>query len=172
MHGRTTSNFLSTIRLSNRADRPARVSNHIVCHAGLVSIRFPRHWLHRSRRPISGTKIVGARASTFTSALCSQVWQVAITARTPFLRMLDRVIGAPGFSRAAIRQPVVGPAVQALPQARSNFASNPAQTDAPRARLIGIEGIAVSLSNTGTNHVLVLDRSSNSSIASVSSAFI
>ena len=25
------------------------LGGHIVCHAGLVSIRFPPHWLHRSR---------------------------------------------------------------------------------------------------------------------------
>jgi hypothetical protein len=46
--------------------------------------------------------------------------------------MFSNVMGGPGFSRATIRQrSVVGPPVQALPQAPSNFASKPAQTFAP-----------------------------------------
>jgi hypothetical protein len=44
----------------------------LVCQAGLVSICVPPHWLHRSRRPASGTTIVSGNVSTFTSALCPQ----------------------------------------------------------------------------------------------------
>jgi hypothetical protein len=84
-----------------------------VCHAGLVSILFPPHWLHRRHRPTSGTmivsgkastftSIVSGKASTFTSALCPQARQAAITARTPFLRMFPKVMGGPGFSRATM----------------------------------------------------------------------
>jgi hypothetical protein len=80
----------------------ARLFIYLVCHAGRVSIRFPPHWLRRSRRPASGSKIVAAKTSTFTSALCPQAWHVAISARTPFRRMLPKVMGGPGFSRAAI----------------------------------------------------------------------
>ena len=54
-------------RAENPPGRQGRLSGHIVCHAGLVSIRFPPHWLHRSRRPASGTMIVSGNASTFTS---------------------------------------------------------------------------------------------------------
>jgi hypothetical protein len=48
------------------------------CHAGLVSIRFPPHWPHRSLRPVSGMKIVSGKASTFTSTSYPQAWQLAI----------------------------------------------------------------------------------------------
>jgi hypothetical protein len=34
--------------------------------------------------------------------LCPQAWQLAITARTPFLRMLAKVIGGPCFARGPI----------------------------------------------------------------------
>jgi hypothetical protein len=67
-----------------------------VCHAGRVSIFFPPHALHLSRRPTSGTNVVSGKASTFTSALCPQA-HVAMTARTPFARMLARDIGGPKF---------------------------------------------------------------------------
>ena len=53
-------------------------------HAGGVSIPFLPHSLQRKRRPTSGTMIVPARASTFTSATCPQASHLAITACTPF----------------------------------------------------------------------------------------
>jgi hypothetical protein len=49
-----------------------RPAPHAVCQAGRVSIRFPPHLLHLSRRPVSGTAIDSRYASTFTSALCPQ----------------------------------------------------------------------------------------------------
>jgi hypothetical protein len=68
-----------------------------VCHAGRVATFFDPHLLHRSRWPTFGTKVVSGRASTLTSADRLQVWQVAITARTPFSRMFRSDIGGPGL---------------------------------------------------------------------------
>jgi hypothetical protein len=48
-----------------------------------------------------GTVTVSGRASTLTSASRLQASQVAVTARTPFSRMLARVIGGPGLLRMA-----------------------------------------------------------------------
>jgi hypothetical protein len=73
-----------------------------VCHAGRVEIVLPPQWLQRSRRPASGTVRVSGKASTLTSADRPQLAQVAVTARTPFKRMLARVIGGPGFERVVI----------------------------------------------------------------------
>jgi hypothetical protein len=64
--------------------------------------RFPQHWVNRSRRPASGTTIVSGNASTFTSALCPHASHVAITARSPFARMLARVMGSPCLLCATI----------------------------------------------------------------------
>ena len=73
---------------------------------------------------VSGTIIVSADAPTFTSALCPQDSHVAITKRTPFLRMFARVMSD---SNGAFTQ-----TIPQLPQARSNLASNPVHTDSPR----------------------------------------
>jgi hypothetical protein len=72
------------------------------CHAGRVSIRFPPHPLQRKRRPASGTMIVPASTSTFTSAACPQASHLAITTLTPFCRMLANVIGGPTFLPRAL----------------------------------------------------------------------
>jgi hypothetical protein len=61
---------------------PTRRSPHASSAAS--QIPFPPHSLQRKRRPTSGTMIVPARASTFTSATCPQASHLAITACTPF----------------------------------------------------------------------------------------
>jgi hypothetical protein len=68
-----------------------------VCRAGRVEIRFPPHEFHRRRWAALGTVALYGSASTLTSALCRQASHVAITARTPFERMLARVIGGPNL---------------------------------------------------------------------------
>jgi hypothetical protein len=68
-----------------------------VCQAGRVLTRLLPHWLHRNRRPASGTATVSESWSTTTSALWPQSSQVAVTACTPFLRMLPSVIGGPVY---------------------------------------------------------------------------
>ena len=80
-------------------DSLARHDVGAVCHAGRVDIVLPPHWLHRRPRPALGTVTVSGRASTLTSADRLQFSHVAITARTPFCRLLASVIGDPGLER-------------------------------------------------------------------------
>ena len=54
---------------------------------------LPPQLPQRKRAPASGTVRVSGSASTLTSAWWAQAWQVAVTERTPFKRMLARVIG-------------------------------------------------------------------------------
>ena len=64
---------------------------------------FPPQLLHRRRLPVSGTVRVSGRRSTLTSADRPQLAQVAVTARTPFWRMLASNMGGPGLERMSGR---------------------------------------------------------------------
>jgi hypothetical protein len=81
---------------SRKSGTPAR---RAVCQAGRVLICFPPHALHRRRWPAVGTVTLSGRTSTTTSAERPQASQVAVTGRTPFWRMLARVMGGPGLLR-------------------------------------------------------------------------
>jgi hypothetical protein len=54
---------------------------------------LPPQLLHRRRLPVSGTVRVSGSRSTLTSAERPQLAHEAVTLRTPFWRMLARVIG-------------------------------------------------------------------------------
>ena len=69
------------------------------CQAGVVSILFPPHCEQTIRCPTFGTNASAGRLSFTTSAFWRHARQVAITACTPFSRMLPSVMGI-GFSRA------------------------------------------------------------------------
>ena len=60
---------------------------------------MPPQLLQRRRLAASGTVRVSGRASTLTSAERPQFAQAAMTERTPFKRMLARVIGGPRLER-------------------------------------------------------------------------
>ena len=60
---------------------------------------MPPQLLQRSRLPASGTVRVSGRRSTLTSAERPQFAHDALTERTPFKRMLARVMGGPGLLR-------------------------------------------------------------------------
>jgi hypothetical protein len=64
---------------------------------GLVSICLPPHWLQRILFPASGTAVVSGSWSTTTSDLWPQARHSAVTAWTPFSRMLPRVMGGPRY---------------------------------------------------------------------------
>jgi len=66
-------------------------------YAMQVDIVFPPHWLHRRCWPAFGTVTVSGSASKLTSASRPQASHVAVTARTPFWRMLAKVMGGPGL---------------------------------------------------------------------------
>ena len=70
-----------------------------MCHAGRVEIVLPPQLLQRSLLPVSGTVRVSGRRSTLTSAERPQLAHAAMTERTPFKRMLPRVMGGPGLER-------------------------------------------------------------------------
>ena len=72
--------YVNQIASSRRLEREAQRNVEMMWLTG----RFPPHSLRRKRRPTSGTMIVPARASTFTSATCPQASHLAITACTPF----------------------------------------------------------------------------------------
>jgi hypothetical protein len=60
---------------------------------------LPPQLLHRRRLPTPGTVRVSGRRSTLTLAERPQLAHDAMTERTPFSRMLARVIGGPGLER-------------------------------------------------------------------------
>jgi hypothetical protein len=72
--------YVNQIASSRRLEREAERNVEMMW----LTERFPPHSLRRKRRPTSGTIIVPARASTFTSATCPQASHLAITACTPF----------------------------------------------------------------------------------------
>ena len=82
-----------------RADSPA--------YRGAGSYAMPVESLSSFRRTgctvgasqALGTVTVEGRASTLTSASRPQASHVAVTARTPFLRMFANVMGGPGLLR-------------------------------------------------------------------------
>jgi hypothetical protein len=82
-----------------------------MCQAGRVDIVFAPQLLHRRRCPAFGTVTVSGSASTLTSAWRPQASQVAVTARTPFARMFESVMGGPGLllMRAPFREPGASP---------------------------------------------------------------
>lgn len=78
----------------DRLSRPQ--ASRAICQAGRVDIALPPHWLHLRRLPAFGTAVVSGRASTLTSAEWLQASHVAMTARTPFWRILASDMGGPG----------------------------------------------------------------------------
>jgi hypothetical protein len=85
------------------------------------------HLLHRIRGPNDGTGTSSGHPSTLTSVWWPQALQVTNSPRTPFWRMLPRVIGSIGSSergmvghsnhRADVSEPIWGgdPAAQQRP---------------------------------------------------------
>ena len=100
-----------------------------VYQAGQVEIVLAPHRLHRSRWPASGTVVVSGKLSTLTSPRRGcRLRHVAVTMRTPFKRMLARVIGGPGGARMGQR---CASAINASIRTRSAF-SAPALEDRAR----------------------------------------
>jgi hypothetical protein len=56
-----------------------------------------------------GAATISGRASTLTSASRPQTSHLAVTARTPFLRMLAKVIGGPGLLLTGFWPEIAGP---------------------------------------------------------------
>jgi hypothetical protein len=80
---------------------PGRLSRRSIQFGRASAPRLP-HWLHRMRGPNEGTGTSSGHASTFTARSWPQWRQVTSSPRTPFWRMLPRVIGRIGSSKRGI----------------------------------------------------------------------